>query len=268
VTNLRDDGSPGSLRYEVQQANTTPGPDVVRFAHGLHGTIALDTAWGQINITDAVTVNGPGADQVTVSGQDASRVFAVGSGVKATLAGLTIAHGKAAMGGGIDNAGALTVRDSILSDNQAAGGAGGGGIVNEAAAGLTLDHSLLNNNQATAGAGADVFGGGLLNYGSATVTSSAFSGNKALGGTGPAGDFFAGSVGGAIDNFGGATLTVAGSTFTTNQAVGAAGPYFGIGGRRVKSASSRGSSMASFHSPAQNGDPHSPPVEGDLPGPS
>ena len=89
---------------------------------------------------------------------------------------------------------------------------------------------MLTNNTATAASDTvDVFGGGLLNEGSATVTSCTFSGNQALGGGGTS--FFGGSVGGGIDNFGGATLTVTGSTFTNNQALGT-GPvhFFGIGG--------------------------------------
>src|SRR5262249_29615307 len=77
-----------------------------------------------------------------------------------------------------------------------------------------------------------VFGGGLLNEGNATVTDCTFSGNQALAGGGSS--FFGGSVGGAIDNFGGATLTVTGSTFTSNQALGASpgtNPVnYGIGG--------------------------------------
>jgi hypothetical protein len=39
VTNLLDNGSVGSLRYEIQTANSTPGPNVINFASGLHGTI-------------------------------------------------------------------------------------------------------------------------------------------------------------------------------------------------------------------------------------
>src|SRR5207237_8193341 len=70
--------------------------------------------------------------------------------------------------------------------------------------------------------------GGVLNEGKATVTACSFSGNQALEGAGSS--FFSGSQGGAIDNFGGATLTLTGSTFTNNQALGADGGHFGAGG--------------------------------------
>jgi hypothetical protein len=85
-----------------------------------------------------------------VSGNNASRVFEVTGGVNVTLGGLKIAHGMAATGGGIDNAGNLTVKDCTLADNQAVGGLGGG-ILNEAGACLALVRSLLTGNQATAG---------------------------------------------------------------------------------------------------------------------
>ena len=58
-----------------------------------------------------------------------------------------------------------------------------------------------------------------------------------MGGGGPS--FFAGSVGGGIDNFGGASLTVTGSTFAGNQALGAAAGNFGIGGAIENNAGDR-----------------------------
>jgi hypothetical protein len=225
VLNLNDSGT-GSLRQAVLDANSNPGADTIAFKPGLHGTITL--TGGELAITDSVAINGPGADKLAVSGKDASRVFHISSGVEATLAGLTIAHGKAATGGGIDNAGSLTIRNSTLSDNQAVGGQGGGAILNEAGASLTLTDSLLADNTATAAAASDVFGGGLLNFGSATVTQTAFAGNKAVGGG--SGTFFGGSVGGSIANSSGASLTVSDSTFTNNQAISVAGPYFATGG--------------------------------------
>src|SRR5262249_28451180 len=155
------------------------------------------------------------------SGHDASRVFAISGGVTATLARLTITHGKASQGAGIENAGNLSLNDAVLSDNHAVGGMGGGGISNEAGANLTVHSSALIDNTATAAAASDVFGGGILNQGSADVTSSAFVENVAEGGAGSA---FLGSQGGAIDNFGSAMLSVSDTAFINNQALGADGP--------------------------------------------
>lgn len=227
VTNLLDDGSAGSLRYEINQADAAAGPQTVAFAKGLHGTITLDAAKGPLDITNSITVNGPGANKIAVSGGDATQVFNVAGAVDAAIDGLTIEHGFALQGGGIDNAGTLSLNGDVITDNQANTGLGGGGILNKAGAILTLSNSSLLDNQATAAAGMDVFGGGLLNQGQATVTNSNFQGNQAVGGSG--GSFFGGSVGGAIDNYGSATLNVTRSAFVDNRAVAADG-FFGIGG--------------------------------------
>ena len=171
VTSAADDGSSGTLRALIGAAS--PGSTIV-FDHRLDGrTIALKS--GALEVNKNLDIEGPGAGQLTISGNSAGRVFDVGSGATVTLARVTIADGKASVGGGIDNAGTLLLDHSTLSDNQAVGGLGGGGILNEAGATLSLLHSALNNNTATAGSDAvDVFGGGLLNEGRATVTSSTF----------------------------------------------------------------------------------------------
>jgi len=229
VMNNADSGS-GSLRAAIFTANNNSDPtNTITFAPSLAGrTITLTT--GELAITKSLTISGPGANLLTISGNNTSRVFDISGGKTVTIAGLTIAHGKAATGGGIDNAGTLTLTNSTLANNQAVGGMGGGGILNEASARLTLDHDALTGNLATTSVGSDVFGGGLLNLGVATVTSSTFKGNQALGGG--SGTFFGGSVGGGIDNFGGATLIVTGITFINNQAISTDkdGLFFGIGG--------------------------------------
>src|SRR5262245_26302976 len=131
VLNLADGGD-GSLRQAVFDANVNPGADEVRFADGLQGTIAL--TGGQLSITDHLTVDGPGAESLAVSGSGQGRVFEIGKGVAAVLDGLTITHGQAENGGGIYNAGALLVSRCTLSTNRAVGGEGdvarGGGIFN------------------------------------------------------------------------------------------------------------------------------------------
>ena len=116
VHNLADSGD-GSLRQAISDANAHAGSDVIRFAPGLHGTIGLTS--GVLSITDDVTINGPGANLVTVSGNKVSQVFAVAAGKTVGISGLTIAQGNAGTGGGIDNAGALSLNHVILSNNQA-----------------------------------------------------------------------------------------------------------------------------------------------------
>jgi hypothetical protein len=106
VLTLADSG-PGSLRQAVSDANGHPGADVIRFAPGVHGTIRLTT--GVLSVTDDLTINGPGANIVTVSGNNTSRVFAVAAGKTVAISGLTVAQGNAATGGGIDNAGTLSL---------------------------------------------------------------------------------------------------------------------------------------------------------------
>lgn len=105
VVNTNDAGA-GSLRQAI--ASAAPG-DTINFA--VTGTIALTS--GQLLIDKNLTIQGPGADSLTISGNHASRVFQNGAGMTA-LDGLTIADGKitdnnSAAGGGIYNgAGALT----------------------------------------------------------------------------------------------------------------------------------------------------------------
>src|SRR5262245_39851912 len=66
VTNLNDSGV-GSLRYELAQAQDG---DFVVFAHRLQGTITLTS--GELQVGQNVTIQGPGAGRLTVSGNHAS----------------------------------------------------------------------------------------------------------------------------------------------------------------------------------------------------
>lgn len=97
VLNLAD-GGVGSLRAAVEAANANPGADVIDFAPGLTGAIGLTS--GQLDVTDDLIVEGPGASVLAVSGSDVSRVFRIGSGVTADIDDLTITHGRANNGGG------------------------------------------------------------------------------------------------------------------------------------------------------------------------
>src|SRR5215475_14066429 len=66
VTNLHDTGA-GSLRAAVYDADVNPGADDIAFA--VTGTIGLTS--GDLLINDSLTINGPGASALTVSGNNA-----------------------------------------------------------------------------------------------------------------------------------------------------------------------------------------------------
>src|SRR5262249_28991554 len=123
VTTLADGGA-GSLRDAITRANTHAGADIITFQEGVTGTIAL--TGGELDITDDLTINGPGADRLAVSGGNASRVFKVEAGEAVRISGLTIAEGNAGSGngGGLDNFGALTVSNVVFSGNSATDGGG------------------------------------------------------------------------------------------------------------------------------------------------
>src|SRR5207248_4400772 len=77
VTNLNDSGV-GSLRDAIQQANSNPIADTISFATPA-GTITLTS--GSLDITDDLTVIGPGPQWLSVSGNSMSRVFRIGTDV-------------------------------------------------------------------------------------------------------------------------------------------------------------------------------------------
>jgi hypothetical protein len=221
VLNLNDSGR-GSLRQAILDADGTPGPNLIRFADGLQGTITLTS--GELDITNDLTIQGPGADQLTVSGGEASRVFDLSaSGIDVTLRDLTIADGLATdttvmgplgpvtLGGGILNEGAdLTLARVAVNNNQAVGAniGGGGGVANVFGASLTIEQSAFADNVA-AGTSVDSPGGGIFSDAASalTVRQSTFTGNRAL-------------DGGAISVWGGSSAAVSDSLFTDNLARG------------------------------------------------
>ena len=169
VTNT-DDAGPGSLRQAVLAANGSPGADTIDFA--VAGTITLGGS--QITITDELTIDGPGASGVTISGNGASRVFQV-DGVPLHLDDVTIANGAADPSGGgiLSIGGTVTVARTTFAGNAAA--AEGGAIRSAGASSLTITNSTFFDNEAgfAGGAISNGFGGPL------TITNSSFVANAA-----------------------------------------------------------------------------------------
>ena len=83
VTSTLDNGSAGTLRYEIDQANTNAGPDTIDFDRTVFSTPQTITLTsGQLELTDAATttITGPGSSLLSISGNNASRVFSSTTG--------------------------------------------------------------------------------------------------------------------------------------------------------------------------------------------
>jgi hypothetical protein len=141
------DGSNCTLRQAIVNAENNAqtnlscaagtGDDTITFDDSLLGdTITLDGT--ELLIDPGVnmgtlTIQGPGAEGLEVSGNDLSRVFhitfaAVQTANQVTIRGLKISHGAVANanGGGILNQGSLTLDHDLVSNNTANGSASGG----------------------------------------------------------------------------------------------------------------------------------------------
>jgi len=215
VINTSDSGE-GSLRQAIANANAIAGTDTVTFAGSTFTDAIPDTiilTGGELSITGNTTITGTGASLLTLSGNNASRIFNVASGTIVSLAGLAIANGRSDAGGGIINAGNLTILNSVIQNNviNATGSnPDGGGIYNQNTGTLSLQNSTVRNNTA-----ADD-GGGIRNDGNLQVLNSTISGNTSSGTSSTSG-------GGGIINVQGATATITSSTISGNTARNAGG---------------------------------------------
>ena len=170
---LCDDGNGNcSLRAALEEVAASPVVDTITFELNAAATISLTASLPAINGSDsALTIQGPGPDQLTIDGDNTHRPFFIGAespGV--TIAGLTIAHGFAEdAGGAIYNLGTLTLTQVVLRDNLALNT--GGGIMN-AYGQLDLNTVTVTRNSADTGAGIYSMDGSM------TVTDSTISFNN------------------------------------------------------------------------------------------
>lgn len=205
VTNADDSGA-GSLRQVIADA---PADSDILFDADFFGpmrTIGLSS--GEIQFTQPVTVNGPGADRLVLSGLDANRIFFVGDRAShVAISGLTITDGRTGfLGGGIRADADLTLSECVIADSVAGGGgsgaARGGGVFVDAARGTFTNCTFAGNSAELAGGGVAVF-----DTGRGTFTGCTFSRNEANG------------RGGAID-LDDSSGTVVNSTISNNTSGG------------------------------------------------
>ncbi len=203
------------LRQAIAQATTTNGDDTITFdatAFNNFSTPQTITLGGtQLDLTNAaaitgaLTIQGPGANLLSVSGNDVSQVFFQGAGAT-TLSGLTVTGGShpfATFGGAVFNqGGTLTLTDCTVSGNTGQGNTpnsvNGGGLYNTGT--MILTNCTVSGNTASATTG------GLFNNGAGTMTLSncTISGNSS-------------GLNGGLFNSNGATLAMTNCTVSGNS---------------------------------------------------
>ena len=200
VLNTNDSGA-GSLRQAIVDANANFGADTIQFGSRVSGTIRLTS--GQLAITDAVDLQGPGAGVIAVSGNNATLVFHVSA--NATIRGLTISGGSSGSGGGIYNSSTVSIVRSTISGNLASDGGGLANVNFSVATSASLLLATLSGNSASnrgggifsdvgtttlivdstiALNGAAASGGGIFRQGAVTIGGSILATNT-VGTTGP-----------------------------------------------------------------------------------
>lgn len=257
VTNIADKGV-GSLRADIAMAQSG---DTIDFSNSTangavnfyDGTVHTITLKSELLINKNLTITGPGAGQLTVSGNNNSRVFEVAQAMQATLKGLTISNGFATNGAGIlvDTGAALALSNSTLSGNSASKTQRfvanfGGGIDNYGTA--TVSNCTLTNNTSYSGGG-----GGIYNHATLTVNNSVMSSNSNYGianyGTATiSGSTVSNNAGGGIYNFGVAALTVGDSTISGNStwSGGDGGGIWNAGSATISNCTLSGNSASQF----------------------
>jgi streptogramin lyase len=223
VTNLNDDG-PGSLRYCVNNLQSYPTlTNTITFAPGLKGTIHLTS--GTLSIKGHMTINGPGANLLTVTSGKTNSNIAIQFGALVTISGLSFRDSSFDQRSFINNNGTLTLTNSTFTNNHTGSTGGGqniitgsGGSIENNSGTLVIRNSTITNNSAFdpffGGSGHQLtsggLGGGIYNYhGILTVINSTIAKNSS-------------DVGGGIENDTG-TVMIRNSAITGNSASGLGG---------------------------------------------
>ena len=227
VTRTANDGAPGSLLFAVAHAGNN---DVITFALPEYpAVIRVPAAFGPMVLAASLTLKGPGADLLTISGDsdgdgDAdTQLFVVQA--HAVFEGLTLARGTAAFGGAVSVAqsGSFVLRACAIVDCEAA--EYGGAIDVEGS--LRVEKCYFAGNRVAAMSGG---GGGAISFYSphdSVIANTTFASNRVV----DAGGYGGGAVYVERLNDASMNLSVTHCTFAGNaDASGHASAVFVVGG--------------------------------------
>lgn len=155
-----------TLRAAIQESNAYGGDDIIdlradSYTLTIAGANEDQSATGDLDIIDHLTIQGAGESSTIVDGNQLDRVLHIIGPFNVNLIGMTIQNGKTATGedgGGIFNStnANTTLSDSTVRDNEAH--QWGGGVANSDSAQIELSNVTVQDNQA------GVLGGGIDNH--------------------------------------------------------------------------------------------------------
>ena len=214
-----------SLREAIAVANGTAANDLIVFAIPLFASPQVITLSGTelvVANNGSLTIYGPGANRLTINGNNSSRILVSGANVVVNIHNLRFTGGNgvgatnSGRGGAIYNVGGtMLLKNSILTGNS---GANGGALNNAASASpsvpanLTIDNCIFSFNSATSS------GGAMQNFSTSTLhirNSSVHNNNSSNAG-----------IAGAFQANG--TVTITNTTFANNTASVAGGTGGGV----------------------------------------
>ena len=188
------DFSAGDLSLREAIARAEAG-NVITFDSNFAGS-TITLSLGELAIDKNLTIQGLGAENLTIDGNNSSKVFNVSDDsddrLDVAIKGLTITGGSAfanspgdvgGVGGGSGNAGGgiynsenLSISNSLITENAAS--ISGGGIFNNGT--LSVTGSTISNNDVTNPRGGG--GAAISNEGTLTIENSTISGNESFSG--------------------------------------------------------------------------------------
>ena len=194
VTTTADSGA-GSLRQAVLDANASTDADTIVFDSAVFGSPQIITVATELRISanantvDTLTIIGPGAELLTISGNGTSRIFVTGVNANDTtsISGMTLTKGGGNNGGALSNGGITTLTNMLFLENVT----NSGGAIYNSGNGTTS--GVLNivgctfTNNETTGTNINGDGGSALennSSGRVTISNSRMSGGKTRGGGG------------------------------------------------------------------------------------
>jgi CSLREA domain-containing protein len=195
----------------------------------------------ELLIYKSLSIVGPGPSQLTIDGNDQSRIVEIALNATVGISGITLFQGATR---GLDGA-----EDTPSSTATNGSPAYGGAVLINSGASLNLDQCVLDTNSAqggiggdavygastTAANGGDASGGAIYNLGFLSCTRCALTGNSASGGSGGFVAIFLAGVGGITGNGGNATggaiagsgqVELLNSVLAANTAIGGNGGQF------------------------------------------